>query len=89
MSCACRPQRGRTMDTLCGAELELAPHQAEEAPAQAIEPQPNLSAIGFAKVAPSNCDPERRMGLEERAPSGGLWLIQPTANRNRFLGRVQ
>jgi len=53
------------MAALCRAGLELAPHQAEEAPTQAIEPPPNLGAIGFAEVAPSDCNTERRMGFEQ------------------------
>src|SRR5512145_3424084 len=77
------------METLCRTGLELASHQAEEAPAQAIEPLPNLGAIGFAEVAPGNRDPERRMGLQERAPSGFEEIARTTRAPTEALGDTE
>jgi hypothetical protein len=77
------------MDALCRAGLELAPHQAEDAPAHAIEPQPNLGAIGFAEVAPGNRDPECRMGLKERAPSGFEEIARITRAPTEALGDAE
>jgi hypothetical protein len=77
------------MDALCRTGLELAPHQAEEAPAHAIEPQPNLGAIDFAEVAPRYCDPKRRMGLKERAPSGFEEIARITRAPTEALGDTE